>query len=61
MALHFECRINKNALLQTDFWRFCPRGYFILLHLLIYCKISFRSAYNIFCLNDYFLTFLLSI
>jgi len=26
MALYFECRINKNALLQTVFWRFCPLG-----------------------------------
>jgi len=24
MALYFECRINKNTLLQTVFWRFCP-------------------------------------
>jgi len=25
MALYFECRINKNAPLQTVFfWRFCP-------------------------------------
>jgi len=26
MALYFECRNNKNALLQTFFWRFCPLG-----------------------------------
>jgi len=24
MALYFECQINKNALLQNVFWRFCP-------------------------------------
>jgi len=29
MTLYLECRINKNALLQTTdgfFWRFCPLG-----------------------------------
>jgi len=26
LALYFECRINKNALLQTVFWWFCPLG-----------------------------------
>jgi len=25
-ALYFECRINKNALLHTFIWRFCPLG-----------------------------------
>jgi len=24
MALYFECRIKKNALLPNVFWRFCP-------------------------------------
>jgi len=30
MALHFECRINKNekrTLSDCFFWRFCPLGY----------------------------------
>jgi len=26
MALYFECRINKNALLRLLFQRFCPLG-----------------------------------
>jgi len=26
MALYFVCRINKSALLQAVFWRFCPLG-----------------------------------
>jgi len=24
IAMYFECGINKNALPQTVFWRFCP-------------------------------------
>jgi len=24
MALYFECGIDKNSLLQTVFWQFCP-------------------------------------
>jgi len=28
MAPYFECQINKNALLQIVFWRFCPLGAF---------------------------------
>jgi len=27
MTLYLPCRINKNALLQLFFWRFCPLGY----------------------------------
>jgi len=36
-ALYFECRINKNALPQTIFWRFFPLGCHILLRIRAYC------------------------
>jgi len=26
MAMYFECRINKNTLLQTVFWAILPTG-----------------------------------
>jgi len=29
MALYFQCRINKNALLQTVFLAILPLGYFV--------------------------------
>jgi len=31
MAPYFECRINKNTLHQTVFWRFFPLGYSFIL------------------------------
>jgi len=47
MALYSECPISKNALFQTDFWRFFPLGErVILLHF------DFQSLYPSAVLNS---------
>jgi len=51
MALYFECRINKNALLQTVFVAILLTGFAFHSHLLItalYLSVSFYRVYGVY-------------
>jgi len=55
MALYFDCRTNKNALLQTVFWRFCPLG------LLKFCILESIKFEELICMIRIRIQFLASV